>query len=442
MIKTNMSDFNPEKEQLNKIYRGVIEDNNDPLKMGCCRIRVWGIHTEAKEPTPTNGIPTEELPWAEPAMGLFEGSISGFGAWCVPLQGSHVFLFFEAGNILQPRYFATVPGITKEKPNSNNGFSDPSDTYPTDTRLGESDFHRLSRGESTKTIVDHKNNNLDEDIVKADGKTWNEPKSAYAAEYPHNIVFTTHSGITIELDNTPAEERIHIFHPSNSYVEIDNKGNTVIKSANDKYEIVMGEKNIHIKSDLNTTISGNKTEYIEGNRIVKIDGDHDETIGKNKTENIALNKTETIGANKTENIALNKTETIGVNKTENIVLNKTVTIGANKTESTILNKIETVGINKTETVIGIKAETSGIKIETVLGAKTENIILNKSETVGVDKTETVFGIKTETVGVDKTETVVGIKTETSGIKIETVLGAKTETVIGAYKITAPIIYLN
>jgi len=61
MIKNDPSEFQPQLEILNGIYRGVIEDNNDPEKRGRCKIRVFGINTENKTKTNFDGIPTEEL---------------------------------------------------------------------------------------------------------------------------------------------------------------------------------------------------------------------------------------------------------------------------------------------------------------------------------------------------------------------------------------------
>jgi len=283
MLKSNPKDIlDPMNDKLNGIYRGVVEDNSsDPEKMGRCKIRVFGIHSPNKVKDKTDGIPTDELPWCDPVMGLFEGSMSGFGAFTVPLQGSHVFVFFEGGNIMNPRYFATVPG----KPTDQNhgltdkqGFSDPDNVYPKTNRLNEPDFHRLARGISESTIVDHKNTNLDKDVETSDGEEWSEPESYYKAEYPHNNVFATHSGIVVEIDNTPANPRIHIFHPSNSYVEINKDGDVIIKNSGDKYDITGKTKNKHTVLNDNETIDENKTKYVKKTEKIK--------VGKSKTEEI------------------------------------------------------------------------------------------------------------------------------------------------------------
>ena len=115
MQKNSPKDYFIDSMKLNGFYRGVVEDNDDPEKAGRVRVRIFGIHTEKINKTEIEGIPIDELPWAEPCLPIIEGSISGFGMWGVPLQGAHVMLFFENGNVSNPRYFASMPGIPESK---------------------------------------------------------------------------------------------------------------------------------------------------------------------------------------------------------------------------------------------------------------------------------------------------------------------------------------
>ena len=269
-------------KRLDGIYRAVCESRDDNLQLGRIKVRVFGIHTHIKNKVENAiGIPVDELPWATPANPISEGSISGFGSFSVPLQGSHVFVFFENGNPKNPVYFASVPGITKDKPNKDLGFSDPDGIYPTDQRLGESDVHRLARGVTSGTVIDGRNNNVDANVQCANGVSWSEPKSAYQAKYPDNIVMSTHGGNIIELDSTSGHERIHIFHSSNSYIEIDVDGNMIVRNNKDKYEVVIGGKNLHIKGVSNTTVDRDKNELVKGNLTLNIDKDYDVTVTGN-----------------------------------------------------------------------------------------------------------------------------------------------------------------
>jgi hypothetical protein len=373
MLKSPPKDLQIEVEKLTGFWRGVVEDNNDPLKAGRVRIRIHGIHTEKKIKNETEGIPTDELPWAEPCMPIHEGSVSGFGAWCVPLQGSQVMIFFENSNPSQPRYFASMPAIpeSKEQYSNNNratskndGFKDPDGTYPVKNRLGEPDFHRLSRGVSDETLVTTKNQERDLGVPTALGGNWDEPESPFAAKYPHNHVIATHGGITIELDSTPGSTRLHLYHPSNSFIEIDNEGNMVVKNGAEKYEIVTSGKNIHIKQQRNLSIDAGSKKRV---------GDDEEIeIGGSKIEEIAEDMTQTIGGDKTEDITADKTEDIGGNKTEDIGGNKSLTIGGNKTDDIGGDKSEDIGGDKTENIGGnLQITVSGI---TTLTSPTINLI--------------------------------------------------------------------
>jgi hypothetical protein len=264
-------------------------------------------------------VPTDNLPWFEPALSLFGGSVSGFGDWVIPVQGAHVYLFFEGGNILQGRFFCTVPGFPTDQNHgfkSDEGFSDPDKNFPKKTRLNEPDWHRLSRDEYEKTIVEHKQNNLTKNIQIAQGNgTWDEPDSYYLKnnnKYPNNNVIAAPSGIVIELDSSE-NPRLHIYHPSNSYVETDDEGNTVIKNSGNKFEIIL--------QNYNKYIDGDKNETIKGDKNLKIDGDYNTEINGNKSENIVGDSNKEIEGNTEQNCTGNtdiNSEIITLNKRNGI----------------------------------------------------------------------------------------------------------------------------
>lgn len=115
MIKTPLNDVQPDQTILSGIYRGIVEDSNDPEKSGRVRVRVFAIHTMNAEQTESEGIPIKHLPWAIPALPITTGGVAGLGNFSVPKKGSHVFVFFENGNIMHPVYFATAMGIPEER---------------------------------------------------------------------------------------------------------------------------------------------------------------------------------------------------------------------------------------------------------------------------------------------------------------------------------------
>jgi len=368
MIKNKPEDFIPPSERMYGIYRGIVEDRNDPEQAGRVRVRVWGLHSNLRTKDLREGIPTEELPWAEPAMGLIEGSMSGFGMWSVPLQGSHVFVFFENGHIMQPRYFATVPGIPIEGPGTDPdlGFQDPDGVYPIaaaepplkPNALNEPDVHKLARGIIQQTIVNEKKDRRITEIPTADDNPWNEPLPYYAAVYPENIVLATHGGIVIEIDNTvvpPANEqeteqgkrRVHIYHPSHTFVEVSEEGDIVIRNERDCFEIVTRNKKIYIKANEDKTIDLNQTTYIKKDKITKIDRHENKTIAKDLNVDIGNEYNQSVGADKYTQVTGDELHDVGgkleviIGSDENVSVggNVQVTIGgnANVTASGVVN---------------------------------------------------------------------------------------------------------
>lgn len=73
-------------DQFAGVYRGVVEDANDPEQRKRYRVRVFGLHPD--------GVPIEHLPWAESSM--FVGK--QFGDLPSYEHGDAVFVMFEQGN--------------------------------------------------------------------------------------------------------------------------------------------------------------------------------------------------------------------------------------------------------------------------------------------------------------------------------------------------------
>jgi len=311
MIKTELQSIQPDPTKLFGIYRGVVEDNSsDPEKSGRIKIRVFGVHTAIKVKTDIEGIPTKELPWAEPALGIFEGAISGNGAWTMPLQGSHVFVFFENGHHQQPRYFASAPGISKTHldETENLGFCDPEGEYP--NLFNQPDLNKLAREVTEDTIVEIKNDNRRRNIPTSAGGHWDESESPYNAEYPHNTVIASHGGLVVEMDSTENEERFHLYHPSKSYWELDKNGNLNQRFTGSQHEIIDKDKRLYVRYNSTETIGGGKYKLIKGNEIVKTHGSQDEQISGKVYKSVGLDEeVEITGSN---NISVNGRMNIGV----------------------------------------------------------------------------------------------------------------------------------
>lgn len=108
---------------------GVVEDRNDPEKIGRVKVRIFGYHTDSKEL-----LSTSDLPWAVPIMPITSASTSGLGSSPLgPVTGSWVIGFFLDGeDCQQPAIFGTIStkalgttfNGTSEKPpvqNNNDG---------------------------------------------------------------------------------------------------------------------------------------------------------------------------------------------------------------------------------------------------------------------------------------------------------------------------------
>lgn len=73
-------------------YEGIVEDNNDPRKLGRCRVRVFGQYDK---------IPVDVIPWAHPDFGIA-------GEFKVPEVGSIVNVYFRDNEKYSPHYTTMV----------------------------------------------------------------------------------------------------------------------------------------------------------------------------------------------------------------------------------------------------------------------------------------------------------------------------------------------
>jgi len=82
----------------------VIDDvDQETADSGRVKMRVFPMMT---------GLDEAVLPWAVPAMPLFAGAAADQGSYVVPAKNSKVWVFFAAGDVRSPVYFANAPGMT------------------------------------------------------------------------------------------------------------------------------------------------------------------------------------------------------------------------------------------------------------------------------------------------------------------------------------------
>jgi hypothetical protein len=90
---------------------GIVEDTNDDLFEGRCKIRVLGKmdqRVDLEDPASDFVLPTTALPWARPSVASSGGSQSGSGTFSVPKLGTVLRVSFDNGNYYSPVYHESV----------------------------------------------------------------------------------------------------------------------------------------------------------------------------------------------------------------------------------------------------------------------------------------------------------------------------------------------
>jgi hypothetical protein len=156
---------------------------------------------------------------------------------------------------------------------TQKGFTDPTATYPTKDYSGKPDTNKLATGEVQGTIIQKKNQDRMIGAKLPGGDSWNQPESPYKAEYPYNKVTQTESGHIIEIDDTPGAERLHVYHKSGTFIEIDANGSIVKRSVGSSYEIIDRNGKIAIAGRADISINGACNIYVGNDANIEVEGD-------------------------------------------------------------------------------------------------------------------------------------------------------------------------
>ena len=282
-------------------FIGVVEDRNDPLKVGRVRVRAVGYHTENK-----TILPTEDLPWATVMTSTESSGMSGLGT--TPhflVLGTHIVGFFRDVDCQEPVIMGALPGAPGQYGNPNVGFADPtrrsSDTSEVDYNRSfypktpeESDINELARGVLTATNPNFREGTRHVEVAAAgrdqftvstvnedltiDAVTFNtfsEPRVAnsdntisgtYKPTYPLNHVYETETGHLMEFDDTPDHARINIFHNSGTYMELSKNGTRVNHTAGDEHNTALN-RFTNIKDNETLTVNGSMKILVNTDRI-------------------------------------------------------------------------------------------------------------------------------------------------------------------------------
>ena len=103
-------------------FVGVVEDRNDPQRLGRVRVRCLGFHIDD-----LNQLPTADLPWAHVMHPVTDPSMHGMGNTpSFLVEGTWVVGFFrDAEEKQQPIIMGSLPGTPEGAVDSRYGFNDP-----------------------------------------------------------------------------------------------------------------------------------------------------------------------------------------------------------------------------------------------------------------------------------------------------------------------------
>jgi len=166
---------------------------------------------------------------------------------------------------------ADLNNVATQSSSSTIGFADPNRKYP--LYFNEPDTNRLARHEEiNKTIVYKKEAAQLKNVSTANGSTWDQSPIPYNAQYPFNHVMQTESGHVLEFDDTPNSERIHIYHKSGTFSEIDANGTRVNRIVGDGYEIFERNGYVQVNGSLNVTVDGAQNILVKNSMNLNVNG--------------------------------------------------------------------------------------------------------------------------------------------------------------------------
>jgi hypothetical protein len=316
---------------MNNFFYGIVEDRNDPLKIGRVRVRVHGLHTDDK-----SLIATPDLPWSQVLVPTTSAGLSGFGHGHGLVEGTSVFGMFRddskqdflvlgvaIGISLGGGYKETITNELKKR-SVDEGFNDPrrlTETDYTSSVDGLESGTDSKRVNSLKLALD-KSPQLPESLKinygpHEDEKSKseiNEPKSkelpyyplreyydksdlnkfargegdyesrdnlpsGFQPEldrsqtlYPFNKVHHTESGHMIEMDDSVGGERLSVTHRSGTFYEIHKDGTEVHRVVNDNYTVICKDDNVYIGGNCKVFVGGDAKIEVKGTTDIESTG--------------------------------------------------------------------------------------------------------------------------------------------------------------------------
>ena len=371
-------------------WYGVVEDRADPLELGRVRVRCYGWHTDdLKE------IPTDSLPWAQPIQDITSAALGGIGKSATGiLEGTWVVGFFADGEDAQrPIVMGTVAGIptnTNIAGEDAKGFQDPTGKYPRTFDIPDTPVLARDNAEDDEVMLNKRSGKLEsvptatapdttrrgarldgdyavDEVTDEDTRpTWAEPNPRYGGEtkdeypeeittsatYPYNHVYRSESGHVFEVDDSPGVERIHQYHRTGTFQEIQPDGTRMTKVVGRDYSVTVGDNNVYVQGNQTVTIAGNCKLYVQGDHYTEVDGNQYITVRGDRVTKIQGNDKKEVMTDEVTQINGNKTMRVTGDRKSIIDGNYTETIGKDNKIQIKKNEVKTIFVNSKTTVTG------------------------------------------------------------------------------------------
>ena len=177
---------------------------------------------------------------------------------------------------------------SKKRGSDNTGFRDPNNKYPLKDYINEPDTNRLARGIIQGTVIEKKDATMKRGVPKAyDEGSWDQPMNGYGAKYPFNKVYESEAGHVQEWDDTPGHERIHTYHRSGTFSEIDANGTKVNYIVGDNFTIMERNGSIHVAGEYNLTADGNANIFCRTDANIEVSSNANIRVGNNVSLGVA-----------------------------------------------------------------------------------------------------------------------------------------------------------
>jgi hypothetical protein len=172
---------------------------------------------------------------------------------------------------------------------------------------------------------------------------WNEPnpryggtkysddefKSTSSSAYPLNHVRASEAGHVEEWDDTPTAERLHRYHSSGTFEEIQSDGTRIVKVQGEDYEIACDGKNVLVKGECNITVTGNSRILTQGNLVQQVYGDYHLNVGGDMRVKVGKSMVQEILDQRKIKVGKNDDLAVGISQVQNIANNCTINVGNN-----------------------------------------------------------------------------------------------------------------